>query len=178
MEAVGIMTDVRASVFDGKLNVSLKLDTDSLEDLADVHANDLLDVKIEKHIIRRSLDANKLLWMCIGKIAKALKVDKWSVYLSLLRDYGQFVYISVMEEAVEAVKRQWREVEVVGYELVPSGKIVQLCCYFGSHTYNRAEFATLLEGVKQEMLAAGLEPPASADMRRSLEAWERKCAQS
>ena len=134
-----------------------------------------LSISAKKYRKKRSLDANALLWKCLGEMAEAIKTDKWQVYLEMLKRYGKFTHIVVKEKAVDEVKKQWRECEVVG-EVEVDGengtqKAVQMLCYFGSSTYNTKEFSNLLDGVKSEMVDMGLEPPLSEDMRRALEMW-------
>lgn len=133
-----------------------------------------LDIKIKKWRETRSKDANALLWHCIGEIANAVGETNWKVYLSLLKDYGQFTYICVHPQAVEAVKKQWREVEELGEISINGTKAVQLLCYYGSSTYNTAEFSRLLDGTMEEMHQIGLTPPADEQIERSLREWERK----
>ena len=114
------------------------------------------------------------MWHCIGEIANTVGETNWKVYLSLLKDYGQFTYICVHPQAVEAVKKQWREVEELGEISINGTKAVQLLCYYGSSTYDTKQFSALLDGVISEMKEIGLEPPTSEEMRRCLEEWERK----
>ena len=47
-----------------------------------------LNIDIKQFREGRSKDANALLWACIGEIAVALRTDKWSVYLLMLKRYG------------------------------------------------------------------------------------------
>ena len=133
-----------------------------------------LQLQISKKTNKRSLDANALLWACIGDIAAALRTDKWSVYLLMLRRYGKYTYICVPEAAVPLVQRQWRETEVVGDVDINGRKAVQLLCYYGSSVYDTKQFSILLDGVISEMKEMGLNAPDNAEMRRTLEAWERK----
>lgn len=132
-----------------------------------------LAIKAVKHRERRSLDANALLWKCIGDIASALRTDKWDIYLQMLKRYGQYTYICVKPRMVDAVRAQWRETEVVGEVDINGQKAVQMLVYFGSSTYNTQEFSVLLDGVISEMREMGLETPPSEDMRRALERWEQ-----
>lgn len=141
----------------------------------------LLDIDMKVHREKRSRDANALLWACIGEITKALqkeeryeKTDKWEVYLKLLKRYGKFTYIVVKPEAVDAVKKQWRETEVVGEIDIHGTKGIQMLCYFGSSTYDTAEMSALLDGTVSELEEMGLQRPASAEMKRAMEEWERK----
>jgi hypothetical protein len=71
------------------------------------------------------------------------------------------------------VRAQWRECEVIGEVNINGQKAVQMLCYFGSSTYDTKEFGRLLDGVISEMQEMGLETPASEDMRRALEQWEK-----
>ena len=128
-----------------------------------------LEITFEEYREKRSLQANKFLWACIGDICNAVHEDKDRVYLDLLRHYGQYTLIRIPAEALDILKRQWRETEVVG-EI--DGKI-DVLCYFGSHTYNSKEFARLLDGVKEMMRSAGLEPPPDEEMKAVIERMEK-----
>ena len=124
---------------------------------------------IVPHKEKRSLNANALLWKMLGEIAAALRTDKWSVYLTMLKRYGTYTYICVKPKAVEAVKRQWRECEVIGDIDINGDKAVQMLCYYGSSTMNTKEFSVLLDGVISEMKEMGLETPADRDLQRAIE---------
>lgn len=133
-----------------------------------------LEVKAVKRRKKRSLEANGMLWACLGHIAAALGTDKWEVYLLMLKRYGKFTYIVVRESAVESVKRQWRESEVIGEVTVNGQKAVQMLCYFGSSTYNTQEFSVLLDGVISEMQEIGLQPPLPKDVQIAMERYEKE----
>lgn len=126
---------------------------------------------LKEHKEKRSLDANGLLWACLQEIASALRTDKWSVYLQMLKRYGKFDYVIVREKAVEAMKKQWRELEEVGEIDVHGEKAVQLLCYYGSSTYDKKEFSVLLDGVISEMREMGLTPPPDRQTEDLLAAW-------
>jgi len=121
------------------------------------------------HKEKRSVNANALLWKMLGEIATALRTDKWSVYLTMLKRYGTFTYICVKPKAVEAVKKQWRECEVIGDITINGDPAVQMLCYYGSSTMNTKEFSVLLDGVISEMREIGLETPADRDLQRAIE---------
>lgn len=135
------------------------------------------DLEIKADIFRgpRSAEANKLLWECIGRIAKAKNQDKWKVYLDMLKHYGKYTYVCVKPNVVEAIKEQWRECEEIGEIEINGKKAVQLLCYFGSSTYNSQEFAQLLDGILAEMRDGGLETPGSEELDRALEQWNQYC---
>ena len=127
--------------------------------------------EIQEHKEKRSLNANALLWKCLGEMATSLRTDKWDVYLEMLKRYGTFTYICVKPKAVEAVKRQWREVEEIGHIDINGQDSVQMLCYYGSSTMNTKEFSTLLDGVISEMKEMGLDTPEQKDLDRAIENW-------
>lgn len=129
---------------------------------------------IEEHKERRSLNANALLWKCLGDIATAIHSDKWTVYLQMLKRYGTFTHICVKPEAVEGIRKQWREIEEVGRGKINGVESVQLLCYFGSSTMDSREFSRLLDGVISELKEMGLPSPADEDLKRVIEQMERK----
>lgn len=129
---------------------------------------------IEEHKEKRSLNANALLWKCLGDIASAIHSDKWEVYLQMLKRYGTYTYICVKPKALEAVKKQWREVEEIGRVNINGQESVQLLCYFGSSTMNSKEFSILLDGVISEMKEMGLPSPADEDLQRVINQLEKK----
>lgn len=155
------------------ITLDVRADPADLEDLLDKD----LDITITKHREKRSLDANAMLWACLGEMASALRTDNWSMYLYELERYGKFTHILVRPDMVEAVKKQWRETKVVGEtEVMDDGELkpmVQMICFFGSSTYDTAEFSRLLDGVISDMKDLGLPAPPDGDMKRLIEEMEK-----
>lgn len=151
----------------------LTFETVELPDIFDKTRDKDLNLEIKQHRNHRSKDANALLWECIGRLAVALRADKWDIYLLMLKRYGQYTYIVVPPNAVEMVARQWRECEVIGDININGRDGVQMLCYYGSSTYDTKQFSVLLDGVISEMKEIGLTAPTSEDMRRSIEEWEK-----
>ena len=120
-----------------------------------------LDITIAKHRKRRSLDANAFLWACLGEMAAALRTDNWTMYLYELERYGKFTHILVKPEAVEDLKKVWRETKVIG----DVNGMVEILCFFGSSTYSKDEFSRLLDGVISDMKDLHIPIPPSADIK-------------
>lgn len=112
------------------------------------------------------------MWACINDITNVFGGDKWNVYLQLLRKYGQYTFIEMPEAALPKFKKMYRECDVVGSRYTDSGDMLQVLCYYGSSTYDTKEFSVLLDGVIDDMKAAGLDTPTSEDIKAALEAWE------
>ena len=171
-EIQGIVKDWNTNKFHITFSVNEGAAINEVDKLKDTK----LSVKAVKHREKRSLDANGMLWACLGEIAKSMNppADKWDVYLLMLKRYGKYTYICVKPNVVEAMKAQWRECEVVGDININGTDAVQMLCYFGSSTYNTKEFSVLLEGVISEMVEMGLQPPPTKEMQRALEQWGEK----
>lgn len=138
--------------------------------LIDQDKEKLFDLK--EHKGKRSLDANGMLWACLQEIAAAINSDKWSVYLQMLKRYGKYDYVIVKKKAVDAMKKQWRELEEVGEIDIHGETAVQLLCYYGSSTYDTKEFSRLLTGVIDEMREMGLTPPPDRQTKELLSQWK------
>ncbi len=170
MESSGRLVSVARDIVSGKLMVSFIIDTEPVDDLNNLAKLEKIDIKAEKYREKRSNLANKLLWGCLSDIAKAMTPpeDVWDVYLRMLKRYGEFTYITVKPELVEATKRVWRETQVVGEIEVDGEKRVEMLCFFGSSTLDTKEFSVLLDGVISEMEQMGLKIPLSKDKQKAL----------
>lgn len=173
IESKARLVDIANDWKTGKFRLTFELDTFQ-PNMADAIRDVCLRLSVKKWADKRSRDANALFWHCIGEIAKTIRADKWTVYLKMLRDYGQYTYICVYPQAVAAVKKQWREVEEIGEININGTRSIQLLCYFGSSTYNTHEFSVLLDGVMQEMRNLEIPTPADEQIERSLQEWEKK----
>lgn len=175
MDFTGTLKDVSMDWKTEKYSITFTCNENSaIRELENIQGCEKLSIKAVKYRKHRSLDANRMLWACLGEIAVALRTDKWRVYLQMLKRYGKYTYICVKPSAVDAMKAQWRESEVIGEVSINGQEAVQMLCYFGSSTYNTKEFSALLDGVVSEMKEMGLDTPMSQDMKRALEEWEKK----
>ena len=149
----------------------ITFEVDEAPTIFDKLKDKVLSIKVKEFKESRSDRQNRLLWECIGQIASELRTDKWDVYLKMLRRYGKFTYICVIPEAVEEIKKQWRECEELGEVNINGRKSVQLLCYFGSSTYDKKEFSVLMDGVISEMKEMGLTTPSERELEQVIESW-------
>lgn len=131
----------------------------------------IYDAEIKKHYEKRSLNANALFWKGCSLIAKAVNRDNWSVYLNLLRDYGEFTYIIVKPQAVDKFKEQYRLCEEIGEIEINGKKGMQLLCFYGSSTYDKKQMARLIDGMLQELKALDIDFVPEGDISRAVEEW-------
>ena len=180
MKFTGIIKNVFKDWNTNKYNITFEINEPAAVQEVDKLKESKLSIEAKKYREKRSVDANALLWACLGEIAAAMHppADKWDIYLNMLRDYGKYTYICVKPGVVEAMKRQWRECEEIGEVDINGQRAVQLLCYFGSSTYNTKEFSNLLEGVISEMQEMGLATPTSKEMRLAVESVEKRMKQN
>lgn len=176
MDCTGKIVSVNRDWQTNKLNITFQIDEEPTNEINRLGLCEKLNIEVKKYRQKRSLDANATLWLCLGRMADAWEtpIDKWEIYLQMLKRYGKYTYICVSPEAVEAVKEQWRECEVVGEGEINGKPTIQMLCYFGSSTYNTKEFSKLLDGVISEMKEMELDTPTSEEMKRALELWEQQ----
>jgi len=171
MEFTGIIKGISNDYITGELNITFSVNEKSaiMPEYEKLKDCEKLRIEAKKYRNRRSLDANALLWKMIGEIASMLRADKWDIYLQMLKRYGKYTYIVVKPNVVEAVKKQWREIEEIGEVNVNGVKAVQLLCYFGSSTLDTKEFSILLDGVISEAKELGIETLAPEELERMKE---------
>lgn len=174
MKFRGKLKSIHKELLSDNYIVSFEMEEGDLDQADKIKDKDLV-VTAEGFKGIRSGEANRLLWDCIGKIAKFEKKDKWEVYLNSLKKYGQYTYACIKPEAVEAFKENWRECEEIGELEINGQKAIQLLCYFGSSTYTTQEFSILLDGVIQDLVDTGQDRPLSKEMKRALEQWNQYC---
>lgn len=177
MKFTGKVQNIAKDWQTGQFNITFSVNEPAaISEVNSIKDCEKLSIEAVKFRNKRSLDANALLWLCLGQIAATMNppVDKWEVYLEMLKRYGKYTYICVKPTVVDAVKAQWRESEVIGEIDINGKKAVQMLCYFGSSTYNTKEFSVLLEGVISEMAEMEIPTPTSQEMERALKQWEKQ----
>lgn len=127
--------------------------------------------EIKKHYEKRSLNANALFWKGCGLIAQAVNRDNWSIYLDLLRNYGEYTYIVVKPHAVERFKETYRLCEEVGEIEINGKKGIQLLCYYGSSTYDKKQMARLIDGMMQEIRNLEIDFVPEDDITKAVAEW-------
>ena len=150
----------------------ITFETSERPNIFDLLKDKVLSIVIKEYSEKRSLNANRLLWECLGKIAAQLRADKWDIYLMMLKRYGQYTYVCVPPEAVEKTKKQWRECEELGIIDINGRPAMQLICYFGSSTYDKKEFSVLLDGVISEMKEMGIQTPSEREFDEVIKSWK------
>ena len=171
MEFIGKIKDISKDYITGKINITFSTNQNILPEYEKLKDKDRLRIKAVQYRQKRSLNANAYLWVLLGKMADVLRADKWDIYLKMLKRYGKYTYIIVKPNVVEAVKKQWREVEELGPINLKGQEGIQLLCYFGSSTYDNAEMSVLIDGVISECKDLDIETLTPDEIQKIKEMW-------
>lgn len=130
---------------------------------------------------RRSLSANAYCWALCEKIAVEASsanapVSKEDVYREAIRRVGTFQIVRIPAQAVEAFCEHWQR-NGVGWIAEPLGHCTgddydDVCAYYGSSTYDRAEMARLLDDLIEDAEALGIETRTPEEVDRLLSLWQ------
>lgn len=97
----------------------------------------------------RTLRQNRYLWALIGEICKSENGslrDEEEVYCTLLQMAGaKYETVIIPETALEGFRGKWRDVKVVGRQMVNHVPYVTLHAFYGSSTMNTREMNDLID---------------------------------
>jgi hypothetical protein len=127
------------------------------------------DYEIIKQRKKRSNDANALCWAVCTEIANVLRSDKDSIYVDMLRKYGQSDIVSVLS-AIN-VKGYFKYYDEFGKGTVNGKEFTHYKVYKGSSEYDTREMSILLDGIIDEAKALDIEVISEREKSLLLEAW-------
>lgn len=164
MEAKGQILDIEQSFPDRKTLITVQLEADP----ADVEKlkGQELTVIMKKYRKSRSAEANRYYWeLCVG-IAEKLGISKTEVHNILLADYGQqrITEDGAFDWVVKSPSFNWTRSIVEHYkpvgQTIPTeyGEYPLYWVIRGSHTYNTAEMARLIDGAINEAEQLEIDP--------------------
>ena len=141
---------------------------------------------LAKHREKRSLDANSYFHVLCDKLRLKLGISMARCKNQLIADYGQVMYL---EDGVPLIYKTnadedyMLELETIHTKCLKvtkeNGRLVYFYrVYRGSHTYDSAEFNTLLQGCIQECQQQDIDTATPAEIARMIEMWEQKYAKS
>jgi len=135
-----------------------------------------LNLVIKRFRDKRSLNANALLWKCIGSLAEILNATPEEIYLKALNDYGQQVILAVVPEVEPALRAAFREVVPLGQHNINGRIMANFKCTVGSSKYDTAQMSRLLNGVIEDCKELGGFVPDERQIMTGLELWKRENA--
>lgn len=137
--------------------------------------NNDVDVKIGKHREKRSLDANSYFWVLLDQLAEKIGESKAEIYKSYIRNIGGVSdTICLKEKAVEDFCKGWQknglgwQTEVVDSKLKGCKNVI---VYYGSSTFDSAQFSRLLDMLIQDCNAVGIPTATDKEINQMIERW-------
>ena len=151
-----------------KDTVTLELSRDAIEIIEELK-DFLLDISIEKHSDKRSLNANSFMWVTLDKMARKIgDTTKWDLYLDYIKKKGIFQPVTAKKETLPMLKRQWRETE----EVFEHDGYVDCLCYFGSSTYNQKQMGELIDEIVSDCKILKVDTLTPQQIERMVQAWD------
>lgn len=129
--------------------------------------------EIEKKRKKRSNDANALCWKLCTEIANVLRSDKDSVYVEMLKRYGQSDIVSVVSSV--DVKGYFKYYDEFGKGQVKGKDFTHYKVYKGSSEYDVKEMSILLDGIVDEAKALDIEVISESERALLLAEWGGRC---
>ena len=125
--------------------------------------------------------ANAYCWVLCEKIAietstSNVCITKEDVYREAIRRVGVFQIVRVATAAVAYTCEHWQR-SGLGWIAEPMGHCTgddydDVCLYYGSSTYDRAEMARLLDDLIEDAEALGIETKSPEEVDRLLSLWQ------
>ena len=165
IEAVNVdfVTGVPKITFAVNEKAELMHGYDALKDI------DPLTIEVKPFRKRRSLNANAYAWKLITEIADVLRAPKESVYLQMLKRYGQSELISVLAHIpINGFVKYFEEAG----ESTLNGKLFKHYRVFkGSSEFDTREMAILIDGIVSEAQELNIPTETPEEISRMKSLW-------
>lgn len=144
----------------GKQKLLVELDGDFRKTWDNLHDKEC-EITVKRYRQKRSLDANALAWVLIGKIAEAKHITKTEVYRNAIREIGGVSdVLSMKKSAVKRFQEQWNR-NGIGWQVEDIGSATpgwtNVIVYYGSSTYDTKQMSALIDSLIQDAQSMGVE---------------------
>ncbi len=128
--------------------------------------------EIKPYREKRSRNANSYAWALMGQIADALRTDKDSVYLEMLKRYGQSEMVSVRSDI--DVRGFFKYYELAGTSRLNGKEFSHYRVYKGSSEYDTREMAVLIDGIVSEAQEMEIETLTPKELQFLKDEWRNE----
>lgn len=156
-ELTGTIQGVSVDYQTGKalLTLAINQKESAINCFDDLHLEEKLSFKIDKHKEKRSLNANAYCWKLLTEIANVVRSSKDEVYFEMLKRYGQREMISVRADI--PISDYIKYCEEAGEGTV-NGKLFKHYFVFkGSSEFDTKEMSIFIDGVVSEAKGLGIQ---------------------
>lgn len=172
-ELNGTIQGVSADYLTGNTLLTLAIDQkqSALNCYDDLHLEEKLDFKIDKHREKRSKNANAYCWVLVGKIADVLRISKDECYITMLKRYGQGGVAKIPKKFVEHFKRTNKYYEE--HEKLQDEETAKYFRFWvGSSHYDSEEMSILIDGIVSEAKELGIQTETPERIAEMISLWE------
>lgn len=172
-ELTGRIENLSVDFSTGKAKLALEINekTSVMKAFDDFRECEKLSIKIDKYREKRSLNANALCWKVCTEIANVLRSDKDSVYLEMLKRYGQSEIVSVLSTV--DVSGYFKYYDTFGTGYVKGKEFTHYKIYKGSSEYDTREMSILLDGIIDEAKGMGIDVMSESELALIKNEWGR-----
>lgn len=154
---------------------TLSLEINELHDFKalvdEMNTKDKLSIEIKEYREKRSLNANSFCWKMCTEIANVVRSDKDSVYLTMLKRYGQSDIVSVLQGI--DVKPYFKYFEQAGEGKINGKVFTHYKVFQGSSEYDTRCMSIFLDGIVSEAKELGIQVLSGSELSLMKEEWGR-----
>ena len=156
--------------------ISLEIEARAVE--LEQHKGKDLSVEIKPYKEKRSLDSNSYFHVLCDKLRQALMMPMAECKNHLIASYGQIEYIGEQQAIIKSnlppeIMNQNEYLHTWCVKINDDGTYMYRV-YRGSHTYDSAEMAKLIDGTIIECKAQGIETATPTELAKMAALWEKK----
>ena len=129
------------------------------------------EYQIERKRKKRSTDANALCWKLCTEIANVLRTDKDSIYIDMLKRYGQSDLVTML--SIVNPKSYFKYFDECGKGYSKGKEYTHYKVYKGSSEYDTREMSILLDGIIDEAKSLDIEVISEREKSLLLEEWNK-----
>lgn len=125
--------------------------------------------EIQRKRKKRSNDANALCWALCTEIANVLRADKDSIYVDMLKRYGQS---DIWAGATDVnPDEHFQYYDLFGKRTINGQEVIFYKVYKGSSKYDTREMSILIDGIIDEAKALDIEVISEREKSLLLQEW-------
>lgn len=143
--------------------------SDVMQAYDELNGVDLLTIDVKPYRKRRSLNANAYAWKLITEIADVIRAPKDTVYLQMLKRYGQSELISVLSHI--QIKDYVKYYEEAGESELHGKLFKHYRVYKGSSEFDTREMAILIDGIVSEAKELNIPTETPDEIERMKSLW-------
>jgi len=175
MKIRGKIVDLELDYVTRKPKLTIQLDNQMLVRYDEIKDLEDLDITIEKHKEKRSINANAYCWKLCQEIANKIGSTKEEIYREAIHGKGPFEIVPIKKIAVEKFISSWNKnglgwiAEVFGDSKLEG--FTNVIIYYGSSTFDKKQMSYLLDYLVQEAKNLGIQTLDDLEFENMMKAY-------